>query len=62
MKIFDPSFDHKSSRVLQLVEGMDAKTKGVDGAIRLDPLASTKHIYVISFINRLGKNASKAPS
>lgn len=57
MKIFDPSFDHKSSEVLQLVEGMDAKTKGVDGAIGLDPLASTKHIYVISIINILGKNA-----
>jgi hypothetical protein len=44
MKIVDPSFDHKSSRVLQLIEWMDAKTKGVDDAIRLDPLASTNHI------------------
>jgi hypothetical protein len=62
MKISDSSFDHKSLGVLQLVEGMDAETKGVDGTIRLDPLASTKHIYVISLINRLGKNESQAPS
>jgi len=41
MKIFDPSFAHKSLGVLQLIEGMYAETKGVDGVIGLDPLAST---------------------
>jgi hypothetical protein len=41
MTIFDPSCDHKSSRVLQLIEGIDVETKGVDGAIGLDTLAST---------------------
>ncbi len=61
MKFFDPSFDHKSFEVLQLVEGMDVETKIVNGTIELDPLASTKHIYVILLINRLWKNAS-APS
>jgi hypothetical protein len=29
---------------------MDAETKGVDGIIGLDPLASTKHIYVIHLL------------
>jgi hypothetical protein len=53
MKFFDPSFDHKSFEVLQLVEGMDVETKIVNGTIELDPLASTKHIYVILLINRL---------
>ncbi len=56
MKIFDPLFDHKSLGVLQLVEGMDAKIKWIDDTIRLVPLTSTKHIYVVSFINDLEYN------
>jgi hypothetical protein len=41
---------------------MDVETKGVDGIIGLYPLASTKHICVISLIDRSKKNASKVPS
>jgi hypothetical protein len=40
---------------------MNAETKGVDGVIGLDPLASTWHIIVISLFDILGKNASKVP-
>jgi hypothetical protein len=34
---------------------MDVETKVIDGIIRLDPLASTKHICVISLIDRSRK-------